>query len=156
MDSTCLCSGGNLCPCLRRRLPLFLMLYSVNKANYVGLFYAFSICQVAVRLITFQRDWIQSITALSNYSSVVATSKLIMVMLKELVLIMKEKQIFLKYHFILLFSLVLMQSIISVLICSLCWPLFIFSTGVFTITGRPSVIACLYNGYFHFLPVPST
>lgn len=37
-----------------------------------------------------------------------------------------------------------MGSIVSVLICSLCWPLFIFSTGLFTIAGCPSVIAYLW------------
>lgn len=83
---------------------MILMPYSSNKANYVGFFYAFSTCQVAVRLITFQRDRIQSITALSNCSSVVAASKLTIVMLKELVLVMQEIWAFQKYHLTLLFS----------------------------------------------------
>ena len=53
---------------------------SSNEANYVGVFNAFSACWIAVRLITFPRDLMQSIMALSNYSSTVAINKLIMVM----------------------------------------------------------------------------
>lgn len=67
---------------------MFLIPSSRNEANYVGVFNAFSTCQIAIRLITFQRDLIQSITALSNYSSIVAISKLIIVMLKEHMLMM--------------------------------------------------------------------
>lgn len=90
------------------RLLLFLIPSSRKEAKYAGFFNVFSTCQIAVRLITFQRDLIQSIRALSNYLSIVAISKLITVMLEEHMLInvgvMEISEILLYAAFLTIFN----------------------------------------------------